>query len=130
MMSRKTIKPVTAAIGAALTSSMMLAGAANAAAGSNPFGLAELNAGYAQVADAHMEGKCGAGKCGAGKCGGAMTKDAEGKCGGTMTKDAEGKCGAGKCGGAMLKGAEGKCGAGKCGAGKCGGAMQPDAAGK
>jgi uncharacterized low-complexity protein len=60
---------------------MMLAGAANAA--SNPFGMAELNGGYAQIASSH------GGKCGAGKCGGSKA-----------AKPAEGKCGAGKCGGA------------------------------
>jgi uncharacterized low-complexity protein len=76
-MSNKNIKPVAAAIGAAFAGSMLVAGAANAAA--NPFGLTELSGGYVQVASAHE------GKCGAGKCGGA--------------KPAEGKCGAGKCGG-------------------------------
>jgi uncharacterized low-complexity protein len=118
-MSNKNIKPVAAAIGAAFAGSMLVAGAANAAA--NPFGLTELSGGYVQVASAH-EGKCGGakpaeGKCGAGKCGGE--KGAEGKCGAGKcggAKPAEGKCGAGKCGGA--KPAEGKCGAGKCGGGK------------
>jgi uncharacterized low-complexity protein len=113
-MSRKSLKPVATAIGAAFAGSMMIAGSANAA--SNPFGLSELNGGYAQVASNH-EGKCGGnmkgaeGKCGAGKCGGSM-------------KGAEGKCGAGKCGGSM-KGAEGKCGGSMKGAeGKCGGSMK------
>ena len=131
-MSKKTMKPVAAAIGAAFAGSMMLAGSANAAG--NPFGLAELNGGYAQIASSHGEGKCGGskeakpaeGKCGAGKCGGAAaTKAAEGKCGAgkcggaAATKAAEGKCGAGKCGGAAApKAAEGKCGAGKCGGAK------------
>ena len=107
-MSNKCMKPVAAAIGAAFAGSMLLAGAANAT--SNPFGLSELNGGYAQIADSHG-GKCGAGKCG-----------------GSKEKAAEGKCGAGKCGGSAEKGAEGKCGGskekaaeGKCGAGKCGG---------
>mgnify|MGYP001546305156 CR=1 FL=1 len=122
-MSKKTMKPVAAAIGAAFVGSMMLAGGANAA--SNPFALSELNGGYAQIASGHGEGKCGGskaaeGKCGAGKCGGAAAP-----------KAAVGKCGAGKCGGAAApKAAEGKCGGaaapkaaeGKCGAGKCGGA--------
>jgi uncharacterized low-complexity protein len=152
-MSKKSMKPVAAAIGAAFAGSMMLTGAANA--GSNPFGLTELNGGYAQIAGSHMEGKCGGakpageGKCGSGKCGGsaAAEKAAEGKCGAgkcggaaATEKAAEGKCGAGKCGGAAAteKAAEGKCGAGKCGgaaatekaaegkcgAGKCGGAKQ------
>ena len=129
-MSKKTMKPVAAAIGAAFVGSMMLAGGANAA--SNPFGLTELNGGYAQIASSHGEGKCGGskaaektmeGKCGAGKCGGSKAAE----------KTMEGKCGAGKCGGskAAEKTMEGKCGGskaaektmeGKCGAGKCGGA--------
>jgi uncharacterized low-complexity protein len=121
-MSNKTMKPVAAAIGAAFVGSMMLAGSANAA--SNPFGLAELNGGYAQIAGSHMEGKCGAGKCGGAK---AAEKTMEGKCGagkcgGSMAteKTMEGKCGAGKCGGSMAteKTMEGKCGAGKCGGAK------------
>ena len=106
-MSKKTMKPVAAAIGAAFVGSMMLAGTANASG--NPFGLSELNGGYAQIAQSANEGKCGAGKCGGskaaeksmeGKCGGAKSteKSMEGKCGGA--KPAEGKCGAGKCGGA------------------------------
>ena len=106
-MSKTSMKPVAAAIGAAFVGSMLAAGSASA--GTNPFGLSELNGGYAQIADSHMEGKCGG------------NKGAEGKCGGD--KAAEGKCGAGKCG--ADKAAEGKCGGdkaaeGKCGAGKCG----------
>ncbi len=138
-MSKKTIKPVASAIGAAMAGSMMLAGSAGAA--DNPFGMTELNGGYLQTAAAHMEGKCGGnmgaekkaaeGKCGTGKCGGSMgdKKPMEGKCGGSMgdKKPMEGKCGGnmgdkkpmeGKCGGNMgaaKKAAEGKCGAGKCG---------------
>ncbi len=107
------MKPVTAALGAAVAGSMMLAGSANA--GGNPFGLTELSGGYAQVASSHGEGKCGAGKCG-GSMKGEEGKCGAGKCGGSM-KGGEGKCGAGKCGGSM-KGAEGKCGAGKCGGSK------------
>ncbi|MGB5569239.1 MAG: hypothetical protein WBM81_08025, partial [Sedimenticolaceae bacterium] len=110
-MSKTTMKPVAAAIGAAFVGSMMLAGSASAA--SNPFGLSELNGGYAQIAG--NEGKCGGSmstdKPAEGKCGGS--KPAEGKCGGSMSteKAAEGKCGAGKCGGSMSteKAAEGKC---------------------
>jgi uncharacterized low-complexity protein len=101
-MSKTTMKPVAAAIGAAVAGSMLIAGAANAAG--NPFALTELSGGYAQLASSQGEGKCGAGKCGG--------------AGGSMDKAAEGKCGAGKCGGAgstMDKAAEGKCGAGKCG---------------
>ena len=119
-MSKKSMKPVAAAIGAAFVGSMMLAGTANAA--SNPFSLNELNGGYAQIAQSAKEGKCGAGKCGGSK---AAEKTMEGKCGAgkcggsAAPKAAEGKCGAGKCGGsAAPKAAEGKCGAGKCGGGK------------
>jgi uncharacterized low-complexity protein len=116
-MSKMSYKPVATAIGAAFVGSMLVAGSASA--GTNPFGLSELNGGYAQIADSHMDGKCGGNKGAEGKCGGE--KAAEGKCGGD--KAAEGKCGAGKCGGE--KAAEGKCGGekaaeGKCGAGKCG----------
>ena len=114
-MSKKSMKPVAAAIGAAFAGSMLLAGAANAA--SNPFGLSELNGGYAQIAG--KEGKCGAGKCGGSAEKAAEGKCGAGKCGGSAKKAAEGKCGAGKCGGSTpKKAAEGKCGAGKCGGGK------------
>ena len=93
-MSKKSLKPVVAAIGAAFAGSMLLAGAAGAAG--NPFGLSELNGGYAQIADNKMEGKCGGSKA-------AMP---------------EGKCGTGKCGGTKAAMPEGKCGAAKCGANK------------
>jgi uncharacterized low-complexity protein len=54
-MSNKThMKPVAAAIGAALAGSLAI-GAANAA--DNPFGLSELGSGYMQLAG--TEGKCG-----------------------------------------------------------------------
>jgi uncharacterized low-complexity protein len=80
-MSKKTyLKPVTAAIGAALAGSLSI-GAANAA--ENPFGLSELGSGYMQLASSHE------GKCGEGKCGGEKSTSTEGKCG-------EGKCGATK----------------------------------
>jgi uncharacterized low-complexity protein len=118
-MSKKSLKPVAAAIGAAFAGSMALSG--NAIAESNPFGMTELNAGYMQIASSHE------GKCGAGKCGGSAEKSTEGKCGGSAEKSTEGKCGAGKCGGSAEKSSEGKCGGsagksmeGKCGAGKCG----------
>ncbi len=104
-MARKPIKPIAATVGAAFAGSMLIAGGASAAA--NPFGLTELNGGYAQLAGNHVEDKRGGntktvdGKCGAGKCGG-------------NAKAADGKCGAGKCGG-DAKMADGKCGTGKCG---------------
>ena len=112
-MARKQMKPVVAAIGAAMAGTLSLS-AANAA--DNPFGLSELGSGYMQLAQA--EGKCGEGKCGEGKCGGDNTPaEAEE----AMT---EGKCGEGKCGGdktpaeAEKAATEGKCGEGKCGAAK------------
>ena len=97
-MSKKTMNPVAAAVGAAFVGSMMLAGAASAA--NNPFALSELNGGYAQIAGEMKEGKCGAGKCGGSKA---------------AEKSMEGKCGAGKCGGskAAEKTMEGKCGGAK-----------------
>ncbi len=105
-MSKKTeLKPLAAAVGAALAASAFAIPAANAE--QNPFEITTLSSGY-MVADSH-EGKCGEGKCGEGK-------DAEGKCG--EGKDAEGTCGEGKCG--EGKDAEGTCGEGKCGEGKCG----------
>ena len=89
-MSKKTLKPIAAAIGTAF---VLGVAATPASADANPFGMTDLNSGYQQVA----EGKCGEGKCGAkdkakkeGKCG-------EGKCGGDKKKEA--KCGEGKCGG-------------------------------
>jgi len=103
-MSKKTIKPVAGAIGAAIAGSMMLAGGASAT--SNPFGMAELGSGYMQVASADMEGKCG---------GNMKAKPMEGKCGGNMkAKPMEGKCGANMKSGTAKK-KDGKCGTGKCG---------------
>jgi len=100
-MSKKyELKPIAAAVGAALTASVIAMPIANADA--NPFDMTELSSGY-MVAESE-EGKCGEGKCGEGKCG--EGKAEEGKCG-------EGKCGEGKA-------EEGKCGEGKCGEGKCG----------
>jgi len=109
-MSKKyELKPIAAAVGAALTASVIAMPIANADA--NPFDLTELSSGY-MIAEME-EGKCGEGKCGEGKCG-------EGK---ADAKAEEGKCGEGKCG--ESKAEEGKCGEskaeeGKCGEGKCG----------
>ena len=113
MRKTKTLKPICAAVGAAFAGSMALSGAVQAA--ENPFALSELGSGYMQVADGHMEGKCGEGKCGGAKAS-SEGKCGEGKCGGGM-KSSEGKCGEGKCGGSM-KSSEGKCGEGKCGGAK------------
>lgn len=110
-MSKKTIKPVSIAVGTALVTSLA---ASNLAAGTtaNPFAMNELSGGYMQLAygdsagKAGQEGKCGGkkttqeGKCGEGKCGGKseMKQNMEGKCGGKKAEQ-EGKCGEGKCGG-------------------------------
>ena len=85
-MSKKTLTPAAAVIGAALVGS--LSAVEIASAEENPFGAQQLEGGYLMLAG---EGKCGEGKCGEGKCG--SKDDGEGKCG------AEGKCGEGKCGG-------------------------------
>ncbi|MDZ7802924.1 hypothetical protein [Thiohalophilus sp.] len=122
MSNRKSSKTLTLALGTAFAASMAASNVATAAeAGSNPFAMSELSSGYMQLADSHMEGKCGEGKCGGdkdkakkeGKCG-------EGKCGGDKDKaKKEGKCGEGKCGGDKAKAKkEGKCGEGKCGGSK------------
>ncbi|MCK4951345.1 MAG: hypothetical protein KAS48_05965 [Gammaproteobacteria bacterium] len=118
-MTKKLIqKPLNAAIGAAIITS--LSGAPLANADSNPFAANQLSSGY-MVAD--MEGKCGGEKKveKEGKCG-------EGKCGGEKKVEKEGKCGEGKCGGSMMKEEksmkEGKCGGEKKSKeGKCGGSM-------
>lgn len=69
-------------------------------AAENPFGMS--NSVDMQLADSHMEGKCGEGKCGGSK------KDR--KC----DDDKKGKCGEGKCGAEMKeKSRDGKCGDGK-----------------
>ena len=117
MSKKQTVKPIAVVMGTAFAASMAMSNVASAAeAGANPFAMNELSSGYMQVADNHMEGKCG------GK------KSSEGKCGGKKSSS-EGKCGEGKCGGKkeMEKNMEGKCGGkksekeGKCGEGKCGG---------
>ena len=71
-MSKKfELKPVAAAVGAALATSVLTMPTANA--DENPFGMTELSSGY-MVAYGE-EGKCGEGKCGEGE------KAEEGKCG-------------------------------------------------
>ncbi|WP_462321452.1 HvfA family oxazolone/thioamide-modified RiPP metallophore [Halochromatium sp.] len=90
-MSKNSMTPAAAVIGAALVGGLSAVGAAHAA--DNPFGAEQLNGGYLMLAG---EGSCGEGKCGEGKCG---SKDGgEGKCG--DKGEGEGKCGEGKCGGA------------------------------
>jgi len=81
-MSKKSMKPVSLALGTALVTSLA-AGNLSADNVGNPFALNELSGGYMQLADAsdankpaqeggkdsksNMEGKCGEGKCGANK---------------------------------------------------------------
>lgn len=131
MASKKTA--VSVAIGSAFAAGMAMTPMANAA--ENPFALQSLDRGY-MVADAGVQGKCGAGKCGGAKA--AEAKCGEGKCGPAMmdaNKDGKvtkeefvkgheamfAKKDANKDG--VLSGDELKPGmAGKCGAGKCGGA--------
>lgn len=78
-MSKKTLKPLAAAVGAAFMASVAIAPLASAA--ENPFQANQLSSGY-NLADSHGEGKCGEGKCGEGK-----------------KAEKDGKCGEGKCGG-------------------------------
>ena len=106
MSKKNELKPLAAAVGAALAASAFTISTANAE--QNPFEMNTLSSGY-MVADSHKEGSCGEGKCGEGK-------DAEGSCGEGKCgegKDAEGSCGEGKCGEEKSK--EGSCGEGKCG---------------
>jgi uncharacterized low-complexity protein len=83
-MSKNTMTPAAAVIGAAIVGSLSMANLAHAA--ENPFGAEQLDGGYLLLA----EGSCGEGKCG-------NKEDGEGKCG--NKGDGEGKCGEGKCGG-------------------------------
>jgi uncharacterized low-complexity protein len=104
-MSQKNIaiKPLAAAVGVALLSS--LAFSSSAVASDNPFAATDLESGYLLAGEGDTEGDKGEeGKCGEGKCG--ENKGEEGKCG--EGKAEEGKCGEGKCG--AEKGAEGSCG--------------------
>jgi uncharacterized low-complexity protein len=83
-MSKKTITPVAAIVGAALAGGLTAAhAAATDVSADELFGATEIDGGYIQLAG--QEGSCGEGKCGGDK------GDGEGKCG-------EGKCGEGKCG--------------------------------
>jgi uncharacterized low-complexity protein len=81
-MSKKTITPIAAVVGAALVGGLSAANLANAS--DNPFGATQLERGYLLLAG--TEGSCGEGKCGEGKCGSDKEtggdKEGEGKCGG------------------------------------------------
>jgi len=92
-MSKKTITPAAAIVGAALAGSLTAINAASAA--DNPFVAKSLDSGYMQLAEAEGDSS-GEKQEAAGE--GEETNEgtpAEGK--GTM----EGKCGEGKCGGNM-----------------------------
>ncbi|WP_292996653.1 hypothetical protein [Nitrosomonas sp.] len=109
-MSKKSMKPISLALGTALVTSLA---ASNLSADTrvNPFAMNELSGGYMQLADASSANKSDQesksdgkktekeGKCGEGKCGGKneMKQNMEGKCGGKKAEQ-EGKCGEGKCG--------------------------------
>jgi uncharacterized low-complexity protein len=127
-MSKKPMKPISLAIGAAFVTSLAASNvSAETNIDANPFAMSELSSGYMQLAAGYggdksdKEGKCGEGKCGEDKA------KKEGTCGGKKA-DEEGKCGEGKCGAneEMKENMEGKCGGdkaeeeGKCGEGKCG----------
>ncbi|MCV6611321.1 MAG: hypothetical protein OIF55_11170 [Amphritea sp.] len=115
MKTTTTIKPITAAVGAALLVGVAAMPVANAA--DNPFAAQELSSGY-ELASNHKameEGKCGEGKCGGSSKADGEGKCGEGKCGGSSKAEGEGKCGEGKCGGSSKAEGEGKCGEGKCG---------------
>ena len=94
-MSQKNIaiKPLAAAVGVALLSSLAFSSAA--VASDNPFAATDLESGYLLAGEGDTETDKGEeGKCGEGKCG--ENKGEEGKCG--EGKAEEGKCGEGKCG--------------------------------
>ena len=87
-MSKKSIKPISLAIGTAFVTSLA-ASHLSADTNTSPFAMNELSGGYMQLADASntskpaQDDKSGdkkpekEGKCGEGKCGGKMKKDAE-----------------------------------------------------
>lgn len=114
-MSKKIIKPVSAAIGTVLLTTLS---ATTYTVEGNPFEMKTLSSGYMQLASADdakknekgdqssteqkkadHEGKCGEGKCGSKD---DMKKNMEGKCGGKKAEQ-EGKCGEGKCGNSNKK---------------------------
>ena len=106
---KKTLKPLSLAIGATFVATMATSTFATAATtNNNPFAMNDLHSGYAQVAEMAKDGKCGEGKCSAdmlkgskkpedGKCGSGKAQPKEGKCGGTQQPKAkEAKCGGSK----------------------------------
>ncbi len=115
-MTKKEMKPVAMAVGAALAIS--LAGVSVAKAETSPFSMSSLSSGYMVALG---EGSCGGDKGEEGSCGG--DKGEEGSCGGD--KGEEGSCGGDKGEEGSDAGEEGeeKGEEGKCGEGKCGGAI-------
>jgi len=91
-MSRKSMKPVSLAVGAALVTSLAT-GSLLADTTTSPFAVNELSGGYMQLADAS-----------------STAKPDQGDKDGDKKPEKEGKCGEGKCGGAMKKNAEDKSG--------------------
>lgn len=92
-MSKKSMKPVSLAVGAALVTSLA-SGNLLADTTISPFAMSELSGGYMQLADASSTAK----------------PDQGGNKDGDKKSEKEGKCGEGKCGGAMKKNAEDKSG--------------------
>lgn len=110
-MSKKSMKPISLAVGTAFVTSLAASNLAADTNINNPFFMSELSGGYMQLADANSTNKPSQedksdgkksekeGKCGEGKCGGKneMKTNMEGKCGDKKSAK-EGKCGEGKCG--------------------------------
>jgi uncharacterized low-complexity protein len=89
IMSKQAIrKPLALVLGAAVVSTMGIAGIANAAEGEDIFAMEELMSG-SLTAGAHLEGGCGEDREGG-------DDDGEDKEGGDG--EGEGSCGEGKCG--------------------------------
>ncbi|MBA3755687.1 MAG: hypothetical protein H0X02_05440 [Nitrosomonas sp.] len=91
-MSKKSMKPVSLAVGAALVTSLTAGNLSADTTTTNPFAMNELSGGYMQLADASSTAKPDQGS----------NKDGDKK------PEKEGKCGEGKCGGAMKKNVEDK----------------------
>ena len=103
---KKTLKPLSLAIGATFVATMAASSVVSAAQNNgNPFAMSDLHSGYTQLAEMPKDGKCGEGKCSAdkakpkakeGKCGEGKAMPKEGKCGEQQPKAKEGKCGGNK----------------------------------
>jgi uncharacterized low-complexity protein len=96
---KKTLKPLSLAIGATFVATMATSTFASAAtAGNNPFAMNDLHSGYSQVAEMAKDGKCGEGKCSSDK---QAKKAKDAKCGADKAKAEEEakKAKEAKCGG-------------------------------